>query len=179
MSRIGKKPIALDKLDSFALQGERRLNFKSGSHELSYELPSSLRFELEDKNLRVAFKKHDRQSSMMAGLHRTLLNNKICGFQQNFKKTIKLGGVGFKVFHKGNFLTLQLGFSHLVKFLIPKDVQVNVIDRTSFEIISHDKYAVGLFAAKIKSVRPVEPYKARGVIIEGDFVLRKSGKSKK
>ncbi len=112
------------------------------------------------------------------GMNRSLLNNAVIGVNKGFAKTLEITGVGYKAAVKGNSLNLQLGYSHGSDFEIPKDVKINVEKQTIIKISGLDKQLVGSVASKIKSFRPSEPYKGKGIKEKGDYVLRKEGKKK-
>ncbi len=114
----------------------------------------------------------------MWGMNRSLLNNTVIGVNKGFMKTLEMTGVGYKAAIKNNSLNLQLGYSHDTDFEIPKDVKINVEKQTIIKISGLDKQLVGSVASKIKSFRPSEPYKGKGIKEKGEYVLRKEGKKK-
>ncbi len=111
-------------------------------------------------------------------MNRSLLNNTVIGVNKGFMKTLEMTGVGYKAAIKNNSLNLQLGYSHDTDFEIPKDVKINVEKQTIIKISGLDKQLVGSVASKIKSFRPSEPYKGKGIKEKGEYVLRKEGKKK-
>ena len=111
-------------------------------------------------------------------MNRSLLNNAVIGISKGFVKTLEMTGVGYKAAIKGNSLNLQLGYSHDTDFEIPKDVKISVEKQTIIKIGGLDKQLVGTVASKIKSFRPSEPYKGKGIKEKGEYVLRKEGKKK-
>jgi len=114
----------------------------------------------------------------MWGMKRSLLNNAVIGVNKGFVKTLEMTGVGYKASIKSNSLNLQLGYSHGTDFEIPKDVKIGVEKQTIIKISGLDKQLVGTVASKIKSFRPSEPYKGKGIKEKGEYVLRKEGKKK-
>ena len=114
----------------------------------------------------------------MWGTYRSLINNAVKGVSIGHEKILNLNGVGFRANLKGEILNLQLGFSHDINFKIPKDVKLTVEKQTVIKIVGIDKELVSKVAADIKSLKPVEPYKGKGVKEKGEFVLRKEGKKK-
>ena len=131
------------------------------------------KFELSPLN-----KKIDKKISIMWGTYRSLINNAITGVSVGHEKILELNGVGFRANIKGENLNLQIGFSHDVNFKIPKDVKITVEKQTTIKINGVDKDLVSKIAADIKNLKPVEPYKAKGIKEKGQFVLRKEGKKK-
>ena len=123
-------------------------------------------------------KKKNDDIKKMWGMNRSLLNNAVIGVNKGFVKTLEMTGVGYKAAIKGNSLNLQLGYSHNIDFAIPKDVKIIVEKQTTIKINGSDKQQVGMVASKIKSFRPSEPYKGKGIKEKGEYVLRKEGKKK-
>ena len=111
-------------------------------------------------------------------MNRSHLNNTVIGVSKGFVKTLEMTGVGYKAAIKGNSLSLQLGYSHATDFEIPKDVKISVEKQTIIKISGLDKQVIGTVASKIKSFRPSEPYKGKGIKEKGEYVLRKEGKKK-
>ena len=111
-------------------------------------------------------------------MNKNLLNNEIIGTSKGYSKTLELSGVGYRASLKGKQLSMQLGFSHDVNFDIPDSVKITVEKQTIVKINGSDKQEVGMIASKIKSFRPPEPYKGKGIKEQGQYVLRKEGKKK-
>ena len=111
-------------------------------------------------------------------MNRSLINNAIIGTSIGFEKTLELNGVGYRAAIKGKQLNLQLGFSHDINFDIPDDLKITVEKQTSIKISGMDKQKVGMIASQIKSLRPPEPYKGKGIREKGQYVLKKEGKKK-
>ena len=111
-------------------------------------------------------------------MNRSLLNNAIIGISTGYKKTLELVGVGYRASLKGQQLNLQLGFSHDINFSVPQGIKVEVEKQTIIKISGSDKQQVGMITAKIKSIRPPEPYKGKGIKETGQYILRKEGKKK-
>ena len=111
-------------------------------------------------------------------MNRSLINNAIIGSSVGFEKILELSGVGYRAALKGNQLNLQLGFSHDINFDIPKDIKIAVEKQTIIKINGVDKQKVGMVASEIKSFRPPEPYKGKGIREKGQYVLKKEGKKK-
>ena len=114
----------------------------------------------------------------MWGTYRSLINNAVTGVSKGHEKILELNGVGFRANVKGELLNLQIGFSHDVNFKIPKEIKITVEKQTIIKIFGVDKELVSKIAADIKNLKPIEPYKAKGIKERGQFVLRKEGKKK-
>ena len=111
-------------------------------------------------------------------MNRSLVNNAIIGSSKGYEKTLELVGVGYRASLKGKQLSLQLGFSHDINFDIPEGIKINIEKQTIIKINGHDKQQVGMVASQIKSIRPPEPYKGKGIKEQGQYILRKEGKKK-
>ena len=111
-------------------------------------------------------------------MNRSLINNAIIGASKGYEKILELSGVGYRASLKGNILNLQLGFSHDINFNIPEGVKIQVEKQNILKITGTDKQQVGMVAAEIKSIRPPEPYKGKGIKEQGQYILRKEGKKK-
>ena len=114
----------------------------------------------------------------MWGTYRSIINNAVSGVSKGHEKILELTGVGFRANLKGETLNLQLGFSHDINFKVPKEVKISVEKQTVIKISGVDKELVSKIASDIKNLKPVEPYKAKGIKEKGQYVLRKEGKKK-
>ena len=180
MSKIGKKSIVLPKDSSIKIDGANLIiTGPKGSKTLSIndKIFSSKMNETEFK-LQPLEKKIDKKTSILWGTYRSLINNAITGVTNGHEKILELAGVGFRANLKGDILNLQLGFSHDVNFKIPKEIKITVEKQTIIKINGVDKEIVSKIAADIKSLKPVEPYKAKGIKEKNQYVLRKEGKKK-
>ena len=180
MSKIGKKTIVLPKESSIKIDGANlTITGPKGSKTLTIndKIFSSKLVESEFQ-LQPLEKKIDKKISIMWGTYRSLINNAVHGVSKGHEKILELNGVGFRANLKGETLNLQIGFSHDVNFKIPKDIKITVEKQTNIKIIGVDKELVSKIAADIKNLKPVEPYKAKGIKEKGQFVLRKEGKKK-
>ncbi len=178
MSRIGKLPINVPKNVQVQLDG-KEIRVKGPHGELKHTIPEEI--SVITKNNLIIVSKNDttRIANEKYGLTRTLINNLIIGVSEQFEKKLQLIGVGYRAQTDDQTLTLNLGFSHPVKFKIPEKINVKVETNTNIIITGIEKEKVGLFAAKIRSKRPPEPYKGKGVRYPDEYVLRKAGKSGK
>ena len=180
MSKIGKKNISIPKESSVKIDGGNlTITGPKGSKTLSIndKIFSSKLIENEFK-IEPLNKKIDKKTSIMWGTYRSLINNAVIGFSSGHEKILELSGVGFRANIKSENLNLQIGFSHDVNFKIPKEVKITVEKQTIIKITGVDKNLVAKIAADIKNLKPIEPYKAKGIKEKGQFVLRKEGKKK-
>ena len=180
MSKIGKKNIIIPKESSIKIDGSNlTITGPKGSKKLTIndKIFSSKINESEFK-ITPLQKKIDKKISIMWGTYRSLINNAVTGVSKGHEKILELSGVGFRANLKGEVLNLQIGFSHDVNFKIPKEIKITVEKQTVIKINGVDKELVSKIAADIKNLKPVEPYKAKGIKEKGQFVLRKEGKKK-
>ena len=180
MSKIGKKNIIVPKESSIKIEGSNlTISGPKGSKTLTVndKIFSSTLKQNEFQILPLN-KKKNKKTSIMWGTYRSLINNAITGVSEGHEKILNLNGVGFRANIKGDSLNLQIGFSHDVNFKIPKEIKITVEKQTTIKILGVDKDLVSKIAADIKNLKPVEPYKAKGIKEKGQFVLRKEGKKK-
>ena len=180
MSKIGKKNIIIPKESSIKIEGSNlTITGPKGTKRLSIndKIFSSKLNESEFQILPLK-KNVDKKTSIMWGTYRSLINNAVTGVSKGHEKILEISGVGFRANLKGEILNLQIGFSHEVNFKIPKEIKILVEKQTIIKITGVDKELVAKTAADIKNLKPVEPYKAKGIKERGQFVLRKEGKKK-
>ncbi len=179
MSKIGKIVINIpDKVK--VLLNDNKIDIEGPLGKKSLNLDTNL-FDLiinEGKNVSIKPKKNTQDIKRLWGMNRSLLNNTINGLSKGYEKILELTGVGFRASLKGKQLSLQLGFSHDVNFDIPEGIKILVEKQTIIKISGFDKQQVGMIASQIKSIRPPEPYKGKGIKEKGQYILRKEGKKK-
>ena len=179
MSKIGKININIPEKVKVALSGNL-VNVEGPFGKKTVSIDTN-NFDLkinEGKNVSIKPKKNDQNIKRLWGMNRSLLNNAIIGAEKGYEKILELVGVGYRAALKGNQLNLQLGFSHDINFDIPKNIKILVEKQTIIKISGIDKQQVGMIASKIKSYRPPEPYKGKGIKEKGQYILRKEGKKK-
>ena len=180
MSKIGKKNILIPKDSSIKIEGaDLTISGPKGTKKLTIndKIFSSKLNESEFQILPLE-KKIDKKTSILWGTYRSLINNAVMGVSTGHEKVLELSGVGFRANLKGDALNLQIGFSHDVNFNIPKDIKIVVEKQTTIKINGVNKDLVSKVAADIKNLKPVEPYKGKGIKEKGQFILRKEGKKK-
>jgi len=178
MSRIGKKAIEIPKDVSIKIENNKVI--VKGKHgSLERTILNNLNLEVNEQKLIVTRKDDTKESRSYHGLIRALLQNMVSGVDQKFSKTLIAEGVGYKFQVDKNTLILSVGFSHPVEFSIPGDLTIKAESPTKLVISGIDKEKVGFMAAKIRDMRPPEPYKGKGLLYEGEKILRKAGKTGK
>ncbi len=178
MSRIGKQPVEIPAEVSVDLDGDK-ISIKGPKGELSmniaYGVNVSLQEEDGQKKIVVKNKDNSKTSRSLWGTVRALIKNMIVGVTEGFKKVLELHGVGYKMAVQGKKLVLHLGFSHPIELEIPADLTVEV-EKEKLTVSGVDKQKVGQFAAEIRALRKVEPYKGKGFRYEGEQFIKKEGK---
>lgn len=178
MSRIGKKAIEIPKDVSITLENEKIL--VKGKHGiLERTILNILNLELNNQNLIITRKDDTKKSREYHGLIRALVQNMVTGVSQKFSKTLIAEGVGYKFQLDKTILLLNVGFTHPVEFIIPSELSIKLESPTKIQITGINKEQVGLLAAKIRDMRPPEPYKGKGILYEGEKIIRKAGKTGK
>ncbi|HEY5106129.1 MAG TPA: 50S ribosomal protein L6 [Caulobacteraceae bacterium] len=177
MSRIGKNPILVPAGVTVAIDGQK-VSVKGPKGELSWTLTDEIGAAQENGQLTFTPRDDSTRASAMWGLSRSLVNNMVVGVTKGYEETLELVGVGYRAAMKGHALSMQLGFSHDVNIEPPPGVSFAVPRPVEVRIAGIDKQLVGETAARIRKIRPPEPYKGKGVRYAGEQVRRKEGKKK-
>lgn len=178
MSRIGKLPVVIPAGVEIKIK-DGLVHVKGPKGELREQMNPEMGLEIKDGVLRVERPGDEIKWRAFHGLTRTLINNMIVGVSEGFTKTLVIEGVGYRAEKKGNGIQLALGFSHPIYFVPPSDINIEVPAQNKMVISGINKVVVGQVAAKLRSFRPPEPYKGKGVRYENETVRRKAGKTAK
>ena len=179
MSKLGKKPIQIPKDTKVKVEsGKLILTGPKGSKELTINDKIFSASISKDNSLVLGKISKNESSNLMWGTTRSIINNAIIGVSAGHEIVLELTGVGFRAMLKGNLINLQLGFSHDTQYKIPEGIKVSIEKQTVIKINGIDKELVGKVASEIRLLKPVEPYKGKGIKIKGQYVLRKEGKKK-
>ena len=180
MSRIGKQFITIPSKVSVKLEGQK-ISVDGPKGSLSRILPSLVCCTVDEKENKVFVEKakESKLSRALHGLSRTLVANMVTGVSTGFEKKLQITGVGYRAQMSGKDLVLNMGYSHPVLMQPPPSLSIKVETPTSVIVSGIEKDVVGEFAAKIRSVRPPEPYKGKGIAYEGEYIRRKAGKTGK
>ena len=176
MSRIGKQPVVLPAGIS-AKVADGVVTLKGPKGELALKTPATVEVSLDGSTLNVARTGDDKQNRADHGTIRALLQNMVVGLKSGYSRELEIQGVGFKASIAGNKLTMNVGYSHPVEYVVPEGVSVAVVDGTQLKVSGIDKQLVGQVSARIRSFRPPEPYKGKGVRYKDERVRRKAGKT--
>ena len=179
MSKIGKINIPIpEKVKVILIDNNIKIEGPLGKKILGIDLDM---FDLnisDGKEVSIKPKKINQNSKRLWGMNRSLINNAIIGTSIGYEKILELTGVGFRATLKGKQLNLQLGFSHDINYDIPEKIKITVEKQTIIKVAGSDKQQVGMVVSQIKSFRPPEPYKGKGIKEQGQYILRKVGKKK-
>jgi large subunit ribosomal protein L6 len=180
MSRIGKKYINVPDNVSIKLNGQK-ISINGPKGNLSRILPSFIccTIDQEEKKIFLEKAQETKLAQALYGLSRTLVDNMVTGVSVGFTKRLQIAGVGYRAQLDGKDLILNMGYSHPVRMITPQTLSVNIESPTSLVISGIEKELVGEFAAKVRAVRPPEPYKGKGISYEGEIIRRKAGKTGK
>ena len=179
MSKLGKKPIIIPKDTKVKLEsGKLIFTGPKGSRELTINDKIFSATISEDKNLILKLIKKNETANMLWGTTRSVINSALIGVSVGHEKILELNGVGFRANLKGNILNLQLGFSHDTSYEIPEGIKLTIEKSIIIKISGIDKELVGKVSSEIKMLKPVEPYKGKGIIERGQYIIRKEGKKK-
>jgi large subunit ribosomal protein L6 len=176
MSRIGKMPVEVPKGVDVALQG-RTFTAKGPKGNLSMEVHPEIEVKLEGSSVEVHRPSDRPRHKALHGLVRSLVANMVTGVNEGFSKTLEIVGVGYRADVQGKGLRIQVGYSHPIDYPAPEGVTLECPNQTTIVVSGADKQAVGQAAAEIRSFRPPEPYKGKGIRYQGEQVRRKAGKT--
>jgi len=181
MSRIGKLPISLPEKVEVKIEKDNTVIVKGPLGTLTQRIDPDITVSVDKNIMTVTRPTEQKRHKALHGLYRALLNNMVVGVSQGYTKTQELVGVGYRASNQGNNLELALGFSHQIIFQVPSEIKIETKSERGQnpQIImkSSDKQLLGMVAAKIRSIRPPEPYKGKGIKFSGEIVRRKAGKS--
>ena len=177
MSRIGKQPVTVPSGVTANIDGGN-ISIKGPKGELSLALMDEVSVEMEDAGIKVTPRDSSKRARSMWGMQRTLIKNLVDGVTEGFKKELELRGTGYRAQMQGKSLKLMLGLSHDVIFEAPEGVDMSCPSQTEVILTGVDKQKVGQAAAKIRSFRPPEPYKGKGIRYKDEYVFMKEGKKK-
>ncbi len=175
MSRIGKVPVEIPDKVEVKVNGAT-VSVKGPAGQLSYDFNKLVKVEVKGKQVIVTPVEKNKEGSAQWGTARTLLSNMVQGVTKGFTKSLEFNGVGYKAAVAGDTLTLNLGYSHAIDYKLPKGITAKV-NKNIIDITGFDKELVGFVAAKVRSYRPPEPYKGKGLKYVDEKIIRKAGKT--
>jgi large subunit ribosomal protein L6 len=176
VSRIGRKPVPIVKGVTVSLK-DSTVTVKGPKGELTATVHPAIKVEVKGPEVILTRTNESNQNRALHGLWRALIQNMVHGVTEGYSKKLEIVGVGYRAEMKGKKLNLQIGYSHAIVFGAPEGIKLEAPTQTNILISGTDKQLVGLTAAKIRSLRPPEPYKGKGIKYEGEYVRRKAGKA--
>ncbi|MCR9276339.1 MAG: 50S ribosomal protein L6 [Pseudomonadaceae bacterium] len=177
MSRIANAPVEVPSSVDIKLDGNA-LRVKGGKGEMAMDVHQSVEITLDDGALKFAPRDGGKSAHALSGTMRSLVANMVTGVEKGWEKRLQLQGVGYRAISKGKTLELQLGFSHPVEYPLPEGISIDTPSQTEVVVSGINKQLVGQVAAEIRSYRPPEPYKGKGVRYANEYVRRKEAKKK-
>ena len=177
MSRIGKRPVTIPSGVTATVEGQT-VKMKGPKGQLSFVVHDDVEVKFESGVIKVAPRVETNRAQAMYGTARAQVANLVAGVTNGFEKKLEITGVGYRAAMQGKNLQLALGYSHDVVFPIPEGITITVPKPTEITITGNDSQRVGQVAAEIRSYRPPEPYKGKGVKYADEFIFRKEGKKK-
>ncbi len=178
MSRIGKKAIAIPNNVKVKIE-DHEISVQGPKGELRRQIPRSIQAVVQGGHLIFSRTSEEREVRSLHGLTRSEVANMITGVTQGYSRVLEINGVGYRAQLKGRTLVLNIGFSHPVDFELPKGIEASVEKQTILTIQGIDKYLVGQVTARLRSLRPPEPYKGKGIKYQDERIIRKEGKTGK
>jgi large subunit ribosomal protein L6 len=177
MSRIGRMPIIMPK-EVKVLSDPSKVEVKGPKGLLTHPLPQGISVSVDGGNIFVHRANDQRTSRALQGLTRSLIANMVTGVTQGFEKKLEIVGVGFRADLQGSALKLTLGYSHPILYPVPKEIKVEIEKQTLLTVRGIDRQQVGIVAAQLRSIKPPEPYKGKGIRYLGEHIRKKVGKTK-
>ncbi len=178
MSRVGNAPVSIPGGAEVNVSG-KDISIKGPKGSLTYKLPERISIKVEENEIIIERKSDTKEDKSLHGLSRSLINNIVIGVSEGFEKDLELVGVGYKAKKQGNNLEINVGYSKPVNFSQVEGIEIEVPAPTKIKVKGIDKQLVGEVAAEIRSVRPPEPYKGKGIRYANEYVRRKAGKAAK
>jgi large subunit ribosomal protein L6 len=176
MSRIGKKPIAIPEKTKIDYK-DRTITVQGKTGTLKQTVHPAVDLQIEDSQITVVLINTDRKSQAIQGMVRSLVQNMVTGVSQGFERALEINGIGYRAEAKGQSLIFNLGYSHPINFELPKGVTAAVEKNNLVKLSGIDKQLVGQTAARIRELRPPEPYKGKGIKYAEEYIQRKAGKT--
>ena len=176
MSRIGKQPVEIPDDVDVSLEGQT-LTISGSVGELTREIPEEVTLDVDGDEINVVRPDDSREARSQQGLTRSLIANMVDGCSNGFTRELEINGVGYRAEKHGEYIRFDLGYSHPILFELPEQVEATLESQTEIELKSPDKELLGQIAAKIRNLRPPEPYKGKGVKYKDEQIRRKVGKA--
>jgi len=176
MSRVGKKPITLpDKTTITYKDGE--ITVKGNKGTLTHTVHPDVDLDVKKDQIDVVMRKDDRKTQALQGMTRSLVNNMVVGVSEGYERILEISGIGYRAEAKGKSILFNLGYSHPIDFPLPDGITATVEKNNVVKLAGIDKHLLGQTAARIRQLRPPEPYKGKGIKYAEEYIQRKAGKT--
>lgn len=175
MSRVGKKPVSIPEKTKVSYK-DRTVTVEGKNGTLKQEIHPAVDLKIEKDEIQVVMESDDRKTRALQGMTRSLVNNMILGVSQGFERDLEINGIGYRAEAKGKSILFNLGYSHPIDFVLPQGVSAKV-DKNKVKLTGIDKQLLGETAARIRQLRPPEPYKGKGIKYAEEYIQRKAGKT--
>lgn len=176
MSRVGKKPISIPEKTKVTYK-DRVVTVQGKNGTLTQEIHPAVDVKIEKDEINVVLNDQSRKTVALQGMTRSLLNNMVMGVTQGFERVLEINGIGYRAELKGKSIVFNLGYSHPIDFPLPEGVTAQVDKNNVVKINGFDKQLIGQTAARIRQLRPPEPYKGKGIKYAEEHIMRKAGKT--
>ena len=176
MSRVGKKPISIPEKIKLTYK-DRVVTVQGKNGTLTQEIHPAVTIDIDSNVLSVGLTDNSRKTVALQGMTRSLINNMVIGVSQGFERVLEINGIGYRAEAKGKSIVFNLGFSHPIDFPLPEGISATVDKNNTVKLTGIDKQLVGQTAARIRQLRPPEPYKGKGVKYAEEYIQRKAGKT--
>ena len=176
MSRVGKKPITIPEKTKVTYK-DRVVTVQGKNGTLTQEIHPAVDVKIEKDEINVVLNDQSRKTMALQGMTRSLLNNMVMGVTQGFERVLEINGIGYRAELKGKSIVFNLGYSHPIDFPLPEGVTAQVDKNNVVKINGFDKQLIGQTAARIRQLRPPEPYKGKGIKYTEEHIMRKAGKT--
>jgi large subunit ribosomal protein L6 len=176
MSRVGKKPIQIPDKTNISLQ-DRTITVKGKNGSLSLDLHPEVDLNIEKDQIDVILKTDNRKTRALQGMTRSLVDGMVIGVSRGFERVLEINGIGYRAEVKGKSIVLNLGYSHPIDFPLPSGITATVEKNNIIKLAGIDKHLLGQTAARIRQLRPPEPYKGKGIKYAEEHIQRKAGKT--
>lgn len=176
MSRVGKKPIVIPEKTTITFK-DGTVTVKGSKGTLTHSVHPDIDLNVEKDQIDVGMKSDDRKTRALQGMTRSIVNNMVVGVSQGYERVLEINGIGYRAEAKGKTILFNLGYSHPIDFPLPDGVTATVEKNNIVKIAGIDKHLLGQTAAKIRQLRPPEPYKGKGIKYAEEYIQRKAGKT--
>ncbi len=176
MSRVGKKPISIPEKTKVSYK-DGLVTVQGANGTLTQQIHPKIDVRIDDQIISVSMKEENRKNMALQGMTRSLLNNMVIGVSKGFERVLEINGIGYRAESKGKSIIFNLGFSHPIDFPLPEGVSATVDKNNTVRLTGIDKQLVGQTAARIRQLRPPEPYKGKGIKYAEEYIQRKAGKT--